>query len=215
MFWMFASVTAVAVTVLVWAEWRSSAVRFVAKPIASLGFIAAALDRGAFDSTYGRILFIGLVLAAFGDVFLLGSNRPMFLAGLVSFLLGHIAYGVAFATFGWWHDTRVNFVWLAAVSLPLAAVSYLVVRWLKPHLTDDMRSPVFAYVFVITVMVLAALSAANAGATGWILIGAIGFFLSDLAVARNQFVVESITNRVWGLPLYYAAQLVLAWTVGV
>ena len=49
----------------------------------------------------------------------------------------------------------------------------------------------------------------------WILAGAIGFFASDLAVAPNQFITESVANRAWGLPLYYASQFVLAWTVGV
>jgi uncharacterized membrane protein YhhN len=95
----------------------------------------------------------------------------------------------------------------------LAAAS--VVRWLRPNLSPDMVGPVFAYVAVISLMVMAASGVVADGATPWILVGAIGFFLSDLAVARNQFVVESVTNRVWGLPLYYASQLILAWTVGV
>jgi uncharacterized membrane protein YhhN len=215
MFQTSAAITAVAVVVLVWAEWKHSPIRLIAKPFASAGFIAAALQRGAFDSTYGRILLLGLILAAIGDVLLLGSTRHMFLAGLVSFLFGHVAYAVAFSTHGLWHGPDINFTWTAAVSLPIAAASYMVFRWLKPHLTDDMRGPVLAYVFVITVMVLTAFFAVDGGATGWILVGALGFFLSDLAVARNQFVVESITNRLWGLPLYYAAQLALAWTVGI
>ena len=53
------------------------------------------------------------------------------------------------------------------------------------------------------------------GATGdaWLLVGAIGFYLSDLAVARQRFVHESLTNRPWGLPLYFGSQLLLAGTV--
>jgi uncharacterized membrane protein YhhN len=43
-----------------------------------------------------------------------------------------------------------------------------------------------------------------------ILIGALAFFLSDLSVARNRFVAPGFVNRLWGLPLYYAAQLLLA-----
>ena len=209
MFWVLAAITACAVAVLVWAEWRTSPVRFVAKPIASIGFIAAALDRGAFDSTYGRILFIGLILAAFGDVFLLGSTRPAFLAGLVSFLLGHVVYVIAFMTLG------IDPLWTLIAVLAVGLLAATVVRWLHPNLSPDMVGPVLAYVAVISLMVIAASGVFAEGATGWILVGAIGFFLSDLAVARNQFVVESITNRVWGLPLYYASQLILAWTVGV
>ena len=45
-------------------------------------------------------------------------------------------------------------------------------------------------------------------------VGALGFFLSDLAVARERFVAKGFTNKLWGLPLYYGAQLLLAWTAG-
>jgi hypothetical protein len=47
----------------------------------------------------------------------------------------------------------------------------------------------------------------------WITVGAVMFYLSDLAVARDRFVAPGFTNRVWGLPLYYGAQLILALTV--
>jgi hypothetical protein len=39
------------------------------------------------------------------------------------------------------------------------------------------------------------------------------FNLSELAGARHRFVANSFANRAWGLPLYFAAQLVLASTV--
>ncbi len=209
MFWIFAAIAAIAVAVLVWAEWRASPARFAAKPVASLAFIAAAVDRGAFDSTYGRVLITGLILAAFGDLFLLGSTRPAFLAGLVSFLAGHVVYVIAFMTL------NIDPLWTLVAVLVVGMAAASVVRWLRPNLSPDMVGPVFAYVAVISLMVIAASGVVADGATPWILVGAIGFFLSDLAVARNQFVIESVTNRVWGLPLYYASQLILAWTVGV
>ena len=209
MFWIFAAITAVAVAVLVWAEWRESPARFAAKPVASLAFITAAIDRGAFDSTYGRVLITGLILAALGDLFLLGSTRPTFLAGLVSFLLGHVVYVIAFMTLG------IDPLWTLVAVLVVGMAAASVVRWLRPNLSPDMVGPVFAYVAVISLMVIAASGVVADGATPWILVGAIGFFLSDLAVARNQFVIESVTTRVWGLSLYYASQLILAWTVGV
>ena len=42
------------------------------------------------------------------------------------------------------------------------------------------------------------------------LVGAVMFYGSDLAVARDRFVAPGFSNRAWGLPLYYAAQLVIA-----
>jgi uncharacterized membrane protein YhhN len=46
-----------------------------------------------------------------------------------------------------------------------------------------------------------------------LLAGAIGFLASDVAVARERFVARSPWNQRWGLPLYYASQLLLASTV--
>jgi hypothetical protein len=65
---------------------------------------------------------------------------------------------------------------------------------------------------VITAMVALAFGAVVRGGTPWIAIGAVGFYASDLSVARDQFVKPGFVNRVWGLPLYYVAQVVLACT---
>ena len=43
--------------------------------------------------------------------------------------------------------------------------------------------------------------------------GAVLFAVSDISVARDQFVRPAFINRLWGLPLYYAAQLLLAGSV--
>jgi hypothetical protein len=39
------------------------------------------------------------------------------------------------------------------------------------------------------------------------------FALSDISVARDRFVSKAFANRAWGLPMYFAAQLILASTV--
>jgi uncharacterized membrane protein YhhN len=70
-----------------------------------------------------------------------------------------------------------------------------------------------AYVVVISAMVASAAGAFGADGGPALLAGAAGFFASDLAVARERFVAPSFTNKLWGLPLYYASQLLLASTV--
>ena len=52
-------------------------------------------------------------------------------------------------------------------------------------------------------------------ATGHWLIpaGALAFALSDIAVARERFVAPGPINKVWGLPLYYLGQVLLALSV--
>jgi uncharacterized membrane protein YhhN len=44
-------------------------------------------------------------------------------------------------------------------------------------------------------------------------VGALLFYLSDLAVARHRFVHPAFVNRAIGLPLYYVGQLLIALTI--
>ncbi|MDR9452217.1 MAG: lysoplasmalogenase family protein, partial [Acidimicrobiia bacterium] len=76
-----------------------------------------------------------------------------------------------------------------------------------------MVGPVVAYVVIISAMVATAVGATSAGAPGLVVVGAIAFFISDLAVARDRFVAPGFGNRVWGLPLYYLGQILLAGSI--
>ena len=58
-------------------------------------------------------------------------------------------------------------------------------------------------------MALAA-GAARGGGPPLVLPAAVAFLLSDLSVARDRFVRPGLCNHLWGLPLYYAAQLAFA-----
>jgi uncharacterized membrane protein YhhN len=166
--------------------------------------VLLALYEGALSTGWGRALFVGLVLGALGDVFLIPRNKGTFLLGLVSFLLGHLAYAIAFAMRG------LDRTWTFLGALFLVIVAIPVVRWLWPHVEERMRMPVAAYVAVITTMVTLAIGTFAAHRSELLLIGAVSFYFSDLAVARERFVARGFINRAWGLPLYYGAQLVLA-----
>ncbi len=182
-------------------------VKAVAKPVASTAFIMVALVSDALQSGYGVAIVVALVLSWWGDVFLLSLKRHFFLAGLGAFLAGHVAYCVAFVVAGL--DVLYAGITLVAAVLP----AWAVIRWLLPRLEDRMRRPVLAYIGVITVMVALAVGAVAAGNTPWIAVAAVAFYLSDLSVARDRFVAPGFDNRIWGLPLYYGAQVVFACTV--
>jgi len=202
-----ALVTGFGLAGLLAAERTRSSGRFLAKPLASAGFIAVAVAAGALDTGFGRWMVAALVLSALGDVFLLGSSEATFLGGLGSFLTAHLVYGIAFLVRG------VAAPGLLAI-VPFAIFAWQVLRWLRPHLSDRMRGPVVAYAVVISIMgVLAAGTAADVW--DWrIPTGAIMIVISDLAVARDNFVAPGFSNRLWGLPLYYGGQLLLAWAAG-
>lgn len=199
--------TALAVLALLVGEARGPKwLPWIAKPCASLGFVAAAWMHGPHDAA-GWTILVGLVLCLVGDVCLLSRAREWFLAGLAAFFLGHIAYAVAFVQRGVSLPT-----WVVAIVV-LAVPAVIVWRWLRPHIEPAMRGAVAAYVVAITVMVACAIASAGPRRDWLPIVGAIAFYLSDLSVARDVFVHRSFVNRLWGLPLYYAAQLGLAATV--
>ena len=183
---------------------QASTGRFLFKPLSALAFLWLALAAGAMDSNYGRCLLAGLVLSACGDICLMFERQAAFLAGLFAFLLGHLLYAVAFAQLPW------NLVGLAWMLGPAIALCLLALLWLWPHLDTDMKLPVLLYVLVITSMLLAASLSAGLPGSALAISGAIGFALSDLAVARNQFIAPGPRNGLWGTPLYFASQLLLA-----
>ncbi len=197
---------AVFTAALVWAEAAASPALRWFKMLASTGFIAVALSAGALSSSYGKVVLVALVLAWLGDLLFTFASRQAFLGGLVAFLLGQVAYSIAFGTLG------VNPVVGAISAIAVAIIAVFVWRWLAPHV-GDMAAPVVAYVVVISVMVVLAFGAFGNGAAWLIPVGATLFFVSDLFVARNKFVAPGTVNRVWGLPLYYLAQVLLALSV--
>ncbi|HXT52637.1 MAG TPA: lysoplasmalogenase [Thermoanaerobaculia bacterium] len=183
--------------------WRAAA--GVAKGVASSAFVAAALVAGATASTYGRVLLVAFAFSWLGDLLLLSSESKTFLAGLGAFLLAHVAFAAAFLVWG------VDWKAVAIAAPVLALVAILIGRWLLPHVSAAMRIPVIAYMTALCTMVTFAAGAAwSRPDARFLLPAAVAFFISDISVARGQFVSPGISNQVWGLPLYYAAQLAFA-----
>jgi uncharacterized membrane protein YhhN len=200
-------------TVLLVSEYKGArTAALVTKTGVSLLFVAAALLQPGPMDPFAWVMVGGLCFCLGGDVLLaLPGERP-FLAGLVSFLLGHVWYVVAF--FGL--ASPGPLAWGGAVAVLVIAA--LVFAWLAPHL-GNMKIPVIAYMLVISVMVVGALSVmgdASYPAQGrtFVLVGAVGFFVSDIFVARDRFVARRFENRLAGLPLYYVAQFLLAFSIG-
>ncbi len=191
---------------------KSLAGKLATKPLVSLLFIVAAAIQPHPAAGYARWLMAGLVFCMGGDICLALPQRPMFLAGLVSFLIGHLMYVAAFATI------TPSGLWLSPWGLVVVGVSIGVFFRLRPHL-GKMTGPVIAYIVIISTMLIGALAVLRtshiSGSAGWVIFtGAVLFYLSDLFVARNRFVSAAFVNRLFGLPIYYAGQFLLAFSVG-
>ena len=191
---------------------ESIAGKLATKPLLSALFVATAWYAPWPAPGLARWVMAGLILSWIGDVCLIFYARPLFMAGLLSFLSGHICYAVGFLGHGTLPPLTV-----VGVAL-MAAVSVKIFFWLRPHL-GPMAGPVIAYITVITAMVAGALSLFStapypAGARWLVLSGALLFYASDILVARDRFVVKEFPNHLYGLPLYYAAQFFFAFAIG-
>ncbi len=195
-------VACVALVALLFADMPAPAA--ATKFIASSAFIALAINGGAVASVYGRFILTGLVLSWCGDMFLIGSSKTAFLAGLGAFLLAHVAYVTAFVR----HGYERLWCWLAMV--PVTAIAIGVFVWLEPYTPADLVNPVRAYVAVISLMVIFAVGTQGRGGSKLIVTGATLFFLSDLSVAALRLVQTEYPTYIIGLPLYYAGQVCLA-----
>lgn len=197
----------VAVVALVLCDYRQIRMgRYLFKPLAAAAFVWLALVPGEPGSSYSTWLLGGLLCCMAGDLLLMPDNERFFLAGLIAFLCGHLLYAMAFL------QLPGNMSGLI-VSVPIAlALAFVAGRWLGPHVDSSMKIPVALYTLVITGMLICAGLSAGHPAAWFIIAGAWGFALSDLAVARQQFLIQSPRNGLWGTPLYFLSQMLLAFT---
>lgn len=182
---------------------------YVLKP-ATLALLVAA----AASADLGRWAFwtiAALALGLLGDVALLFTNDrrpgrtdddadPAFLAGLAAFLLGHVAYLVAFLLV---HQHTVR---LLAGVLVVAGVSGLT---LGPVLRGARRQggTGFAAVVAAYALVLAAMTALGVGtACIPIAIGSVLFLASDTLLARDRFVARTAHGPLAVIVTYHLAQ---------
>jgi len=179
---------------------------YLFKPLATLLILCIVLVAAQpFSRPYPQILAAGLLLSTAGDVFLM-LPRDRFIAGLASFLAGHLCYIAAFSSdvsFGsgllWW--------------LPFFAVGGAVVAGLWGKLPSALRWPVLAYVVVIATMAGQATgrwSFVQSPAALCAAVGAALFVVSDATLAIDRFGRQFRAARAVTLCTYYVAQLLIA-----
>ena len=154
----------------------SKLLEYVAKPATTALLAGVALTLVPEDETRRLWFVVALVLCLAGDVFLmLPGDR--FIAGLASFLLGHLAYVAGFGLGEAWP-------WILGVAVVAAAVGTPILRALLAKGDKELVGPVVAYMAVITVMVACAIGTGDAVAIA----GAALFMGSDSLIAWNRFV---------------------------
>jgi uncharacterized membrane protein YhhN len=188
----------------VFAAWKDrKPLASMAKIAASMCFLILAIANGANTTVYGVIILAALAFSWLGDVFLLSLRDGFLMAGIAVFFLAHVAYATAFAS------RDLNFTVFGATLIFWNAAALLILYWLWKYLHGFYKIAVPVYLAAISVM--AAL--ASATLIPLVALGATAFAVSDISVARDRFVERSISNKAWGIPIYYFAQVLIAASV--
>ena len=179
--------------------------RMVVKPIPVL-LMAVWVYLLPGKKAYQWAIIAGLLLSMLGDI-LLEASSETFIFGLVAFLLGHVAYIVAFT-----RDSRQFFPLRALLAYGYGVILFAIFATLGD--LGDMMIPILLYVIIITTMLwraasrmgVAAISAFSAKAG---LIGAVLFTFSDTLIAMNMFVwdMPQPTTRYVIIITYWLGQL--------
>lgn len=145
------------------------------------------------------LLTLGLAFGAAGDFALSRPGEKSFLAGMGAFAAGHLAYILLM-----WTPAGAGQVWPLGLAMLGLAVSTEI--WLIPR-TGSLRWPVRAYVLIIALMALAALSLPPE--RDLMRIGAGLFVLSDLLLAIHLFVAPRrwLALTLW--PAYWCGQALI------
>ena len=185
----------------------------VLKIAASTAMVLIVLTGNPTLTGYTVFISAGLAASWVGDLSLSFPGQRTFLAGLVSFALAHLLYVASFFA-----RSSMDVVAVVVTTIVMAITVTAILRWLLPHVPDQLMTPVTVYLGIITVMVVTSFGTSGAVADPRIPMAAVLFMISDVLVAKQRFVSPTRRNRIVGLPIYYAAQAlfaitaIIAWT---
>lgn len=180
---------------------ENKSLEYVCKPGTMVLLIVAALAVEPVDTGARTWFVVALVLSMLGDIFLM-SPRDLFVAGLASFLLGHIAYIVGLSAV---YASSIGVViGIALVGLAVATLGRHILGAVRTK-EPDLLIPVGLYIGAISAMVI------MAGGSGVpiAVVGALCFYGSDALIAWNRFVRPLAWSGVAIMVTYHLAQFAL------
>ena len=172
------------------------------KPLTMVPLILAAIALDPADEAMRWWFVAALVFSLAGDVFLMLPNDDLFVFGLGSFLIGHIAYIIGLASGG--QNAIALALGVVAVAACLAVVGPRIVVGARE--TDQrLAIPVLAYMLVISAMVALAVGSTVAAA----IVGAGLFYVSDATIGWTRFIDDFKGGRLVIVTTYHLGQVFL------
>ncbi|TCJ28992.1 lysoplasmalogenase [Nocardioides jejuensis] len=222
--------------VLALADWvavarGSKRLETIFKPAATLALLAVpaaavASDPstflGSWHGTMGTVgaghvavvspwLFVALAFGLLGDVLLLSDSVARFKAGLAAFLVGHLAYVLAFAAVGagMWGATDLATGFGPWIFVALMAAALAFTQQVLPNAWKSggpaLAVPMATYTLVIATM----LWFAFATGLGLVALGAAIFVASDSILARDRFVAPLPRGHLLVMITYLVGQALI------
>jgi uncharacterized membrane protein YhhN len=181
---------------------------YLFKPLTiGLIIVLAWASGGQEPDRYFWLIFAGLLFSAAGDVFLM-LPKDRFVAGLLSFLVAHLLYIVAFSA-------PAGFLAAPLLALPYLAGAGALLVILLPK-TGKLALPVIVYSTALATMGWQAAcrwQVMQDDASLYAMIGAILFMVSDSVLAINRFAKPFRAAEAVLLSTYFAAQTLIALSV--
>jgi len=154
---------------------------------------------------FGIFIMTALIFSLAGDIFLVIDGEKYFLHGLLSFLIAHIFYIVAFLVFNSSIGIISVQVIVAFIMFCLASVIFYLFMFKK---LEKKKLPILIYIIIIAVMVSLSIR------VSWLIFAAaFSFLVSDMELAVNKFYkpipYKSIVNGIF----YFPAQFIFALSI--
>ncbi len=168
---------------------------YITKPAVLLALIAYVVQlRPYLISPTGHFnwLLVALIFSMVGDIFLMLPGN-LFIPGLISFLMAHVAYIISFASISTFSFNAAFVIVIVMVALTAYQIFQRISDTLKHTNNTKMQIPVFIYIGTVAIMVIMALHTLVSNsfenyralfASG----GALLFLVSDTWLAWDRFV---------------------------
>ena len=169
---------------------------------------------GGYDGAFPKLVFIGLIFGALGDILLNlrwvfeKLNQKIFLSGIAAFLTGHILYLAALIPLS--ESLLVCVICGVVVAAIILAIIFKTFE-------VKLAFKIFGILYLGAVVLMTSIAIGNCITSGFVTnallyaIGAVLFTVSDIVLIFNTFGKESkFSLRITNLSLYYIGQLLIA-----
>ena len=193
---------------------------WISKPLLMPVLLALFLSNAQHHLSLERIcVIVALICSCLGDVLLMNAELDLFLFGLVSFLIAHLSYIMAFLVRMRHEGRRRTVSAMIGSSIPFLLYIALIVYIFHPKLTaadggkQHLFLPIILYTFVIVGMAYISFLRDRQSPGFWlVLAGAMFFVFSDSILAFNKFIVPVPTPGLLVMSTYGLGQYLI--TIG-